>query len=354
MKPNRSSDTLIEGTKMKLKDLPKKQLAKERFNVEDSPQRVDEVLEAKYGYGLYDFAHCLADLLYHEPTVVDSGREFAGFKLPEKYWDNLINKLEDLKQITLTRLDAIGYILEPFDDGFYMPVKYEEHDLEEYSKELIEDIKKDFKLNPYFKAIDEKIERLKSFKEKTPTDKRGRPIKARNMTALIWSYIMKKSNIKGCDMKGMADLFDWFSWNLKGSYYGNKLLQQTGEDTFDEHHLKREVLRLKANLKTNDFLRERIEILKDYYFSHKDLEKMSTVDFTQQVSQWDSVPMVGGEQESGIIWDKNFLVIFPDERYLARPGRPLERKDLRPKLISVKDPDDPSKIKAKIVKSEED
>jgi hypothetical protein len=330
-----------------------KDLAKERINEEDTPQRVDEILTAKYGFSLYYYCHSMADLLYHEPTIVDSVREFAGFKLPEKYWDNLINRLEDLKEITLTQLDAIGYILEPFDDGFYMQVKYEEYDLEEYSEDYIDEIKKDFKLNPYFKAIDEKIERLKSFKEKTPTDKRGRPIKARNMIALIWSYIMKKPS--GCDWKGMADLFDWFSYNLKATYYGDKLQAKPEEDSFYENHLKREVLRLKANLKKNDFLRKRIEILKDYYFSHKDLEKMSTVDFTEKISQADTnVPMVGGEQESGLIWDKNLLVIFPDDKYLARPGRPLKRKDLRPKVVSVRDPDNPSRIKAKFVKSEED
>jgi hypothetical protein len=149
-------------------------------------------------------------------------------------------------------------------------------------------------------------------------------------------------------------LFDWFLYNLKGTYYGDKLQAKPEEDTFDEHHLKREVLRLKANLKKNDFLRERIETLQVYYFSHKDLEKMSTVDFTEKISQSDTyVPMVGGEEESDIIWDKNLLVIFPDDRYLARPGRPLERKDLRPVFVSVRDPDD-SRMKMKIIYPEED
>jgi hypothetical protein len=134
---------------------------------------------------------------------------------------------------------------------------------------------------------------------------------------------MKKPNIKACDWKGMSDLFDWFLFNLENTYYGDKLQVKPEKDYFDEDHLKREVLRLKANLKKNDYLRKRIETLKDYYFSHKDLEKMSTVDFTEKISQWDTyVPMAGGEQESGLIWDKNLLVIFPDERYLARPGSP--------------------------------
>jgi len=302
-------------------------ILKARIKEEDTPQRVDEILTAKYGFSLYYFCHSMADLLYHEPTLVDSMRIFSGFKIPEKYWDDIINRLEDLKQITLTRLDAIRYILEPFDDGFYEPVPYEEFDLDYYSEGSINRIKKDFKLNPYFKAIDEKIERFQSFKEQTPSDKRGRPIKAKNMIALIWSYIMKKSDTKAYDWKGMTDLFDWFSYNLKGTYYGDRLKPKPDEDTFDEYHLKRKVLRLKANLKKNDFLRKRIETLKDYYFFHKDIEKMSTVDFTEKLPFDTNVPMVGGEQESELIWDKNLLVIFPDERYLARPGRPLERKE---------------------------
>ena len=324
-------------------------LAKERINEEDTPQKVDEILTAKYGYGLYPFSHSLADLLYHEPTLVDSMRIFSGFKIPEKYWDDIINRLEDLKQITLTRLDAIRYILEPFDDGFYEPVPYEEFDLDYYSEGLIDEIKKDFKLNPYFKALDEKIERFQSFKEKSPTDKRGRPIKAKNMIALIWSYIIKKPS--GCDWKGMADLLDWFSYNLEGTYYGEKLKSKSGEDSFYEHNLKREVLRLKANLKKNDFLRKRIETLKDYYFSHKDLEKMSTVNFTEKISQADTnVPMVGGEQESELIWDKNLLVIFPDERYLARPGRPLKRVEtIKIKVVPEIHPKYPTLIKKKYI-----
>ena len=106
-----------------------KDLAKEKIDEYQSPQRVDEILTAKYGYGLYNFSHCLADLLYHEPTLVDSDKEFTGFKVPAKYWDNLINRLEELKEITLIRLDAIEYIFEPFDDGFYMPIEYKEYDI---------------------------------------------------------------------------------------------------------------------------------------------------------------------------------------------------------------------------------
>lgn len=332
-----------------------KDLAKERIKEEDTPQRVDEILTAKYGFSLYYFAHTLADLLCHEPAITNSNRVFAGFKLPEKYWDNLIDKLEDLKEITVKRLLAVNEILGAPSEDYYMPIEYEER--EELSDFHIEAIKKGFKLNPYFKELDKYIEIIKKRKSLSPTDMRGRPFRAKNLVALIWSYVMKKPDTKGYDWKGMADLFDWFSYNLKGTYYGDKLQVKPEEDSFDEHHLKREVLRLKANLKKNELFLKKINTLEAYYHSEKDLEKMSTIDFTQKIEHGDVdfFPRIGGIGKIRTYHDENLLVIFPEERYLARPGRPLERKEeMKFKRVGVQVSDKPGLIKVKSLIIEED
>lgn len=313
---------------MKLKDLPKKLLAKESFEVEESPQKVDEILEAKYGFGLYPFSHCLADLLFHELLILDSKDIFAGFKLPEKYWHELIDKLEELKVITIKRLDAIDTILNTFDWSRTMPSLYEYKEPEELTQGTINGIIKRYRIKSFFKAIDGHIERLNIFKSVSPTDMRGRPLKSRNLIALIWSYVMKKPDTKSYDWKGMADLFDWFLYNLNGTYYEKTLSPQTGEESFDAFNLKRVVLRLKANLRKNEFLDEKVEILQGHYFTKTEIKRLTTIEFDKPVYFADDAPSIGGDIKSLKWKDKNLLITFPNGKMLPRPGKPAEKEDI--------------------------
>lgn len=89
-----------------------------------------------------------------------------------------------------------------------------------------------------------------------------------------------------------------------------------------------------------------------HYFSHKDIEKLTTIEFDKEVWFANDVPSVGGEY-NGLKWrDKNLLITFPNGKVLARPGRPPGREilpeiDMSKVKIKTFDPNEINKPKKK-------
>jgi hypothetical protein len=300
----------------------------ENIKEEDSPQKVNELLEAKYGFGLYQFAHCLADIIFHEFDLIESTHVPHEFELPAKHYDDLINKLNELKSKTLKSLYEIEEIIFGGLDAL------ENGEIPEILKIKLEEIKENYKLEPYFKAIDESIENLMEYKEFFPIKGRGRPTRARNYVILTWSYIMKRPD-KKTDWKGIEDLFNWFYWNLKGTEFAVRLLpkkdaSEADKEIFFSDDFKREIIRLREKLKNNIHLRYKVNNYIKYYFQNpSEISLWLQIDFTEKIKAAYIVPHIGAlgkkenifeeiEEDDLIIFESP-LIIFPNGKTLEYP-----------------------------------
>lgn len=306
-----------------------KDQAQEKIESELSPEELNYILNSKYGYGLYQFAHCLADLIAHEHHLIDSTGVLTGEEVPLKYFDDLIDKLKALKEDTLKRL----YEIERSIFWGYLASMHEESS--EEIKSTLEEIKEEYNLYPYFIAIDASIKYIEKLKKSTPIKRRGRPIRAINYLNLLWSLVMIRPD-KKTDWKGIEDLLKWFYRNLKGTEYATRLLPKKNipeEDNVisDSVDLKKEVYRLRKKLKNNYYLIEKVDEYRKYYFQNQsEVSYWLQIDFTREIKPDNILVPIGGlstleklfgleEDEDDPIAFESPLIIFPNGKTLEHP-----------------------------------
>ncbi len=222
----------------------------------DTPNIVDSKLTKKLTYGLYDFAFSLIEIQRKWSSYI--------FNIDKKrihwvdFWKEEKEKFEKLKRHIINKID--GHLRRT---DFWNPkAKWTIPGKIEY-------IVGKYEIEPFFKVLDEEINKFENA-SKMPR-KRGKPIHLKSKIVLLWSLVIESR--RGVDWKTISELIDWFSFKLRDSVLGKKLI---GKSEFtNPEYLLRQIL----SLKDKEHYKESLDELKNQCFPKEKKEPIFLINF---------------------------------------------------------------------------
>jgi len=239
----------------------------------------DSFLIQEYGYGIWNFSYCLADMIIRKEGKYGLHPQT---ELPRIL---LTNRNEYLREEIKVRKDLKTYNIEKLDNS--LRGTGWEKDKETQINFIIDA----YDLKPFFKHLDNEIEGFKS-----SMMKKGRTPETRYQIASIWAQILKGK--RGTNWACIEYLLGWFFKKLfKTSYckiLGNEYVDFYRSGLRDRYYVK----------KRDEKNRKDIEIFRERFFPTKWPLRLSRIEFKK-----DYIHISHQFDEPN---ENSALIIFPD------------------------------------------
>ncbi len=283
------------------------------INVTDHPNKVELVLtqEKNLRFGIYDFAISLIDIqIRWQSNIINIDKKKIHWV---DFWKVEIERFEKLKSHIINTIN--NHIKRT--DSWRPKVVEPNKSKFETNKSKTEHIINTYKLEPFFEFVGKEINIFKKTSKKTR--RKGRPVELKSKIGLLWSLVIKES--RGVDWKFIADLIDWFGYNLRETYFEKELIGKNG--ITDYFFLKRQILDLKNQKDHIEMARK----LKIYYFPEQKNKRIKLINFIKKGATFYDIALLKLEIEGHLklggtikeIISKNNLIDY----YLEHKTVPL-------------------------------
>jgi len=200
---------------------------RKKIDLEDSPRRVDNILQKNYSLSLYYFAVSLVDVFFAPDFRSLNIAEYNYQDLPWRdFWLKRVKELEKLREYNKNTWSEIVFKTDPFLNPYQKNVSQIGEKIKKLSKlisDLIENINEDYL----------------SFSKV-----RGAPYKQLNILFLVWSHFIKENNI--VHIQTLLDLLRWFSIRAKCSFHDELITIYFKKEDVEDDNLSKVLYRYRS------------------------------------------------------------------------------------------------------------